>query len=265
MAEHVGKPSWYLEDHAPFELRELPRVGIRSAADGGMPTMIGRFASFGEWAEIDSISEGHFLERMAPTAFETTIRTDRDRMRVLFHHGLDPFFGVSPLGPIRRLDPDTSYEVPLLDTDYNQRLVPLLESGELGASFRFQVVRDEIERYPRRSSENPARLPQITVTEALVREFGPTPTPAYKDATAGMRSATREVVRELRNSAHQLGPDERWAIRSKPGCPGVLQRRRLSGKAQPTWEEDRPSWYLTEDPPRWLLKRTTGPDRWRLA
>jgi hypothetical protein len=35
--------------------------------------MVGPFASFGEWAEIRSPVEGHFLESIAPTAFAKTI------------------------------------------------------------------------------------------------------------------------------------------------------------------------------------------------
>jgi phage head maturation protease len=229
-----------------------------------MPTLYGQFASFQEWAEIDSIAEGHYLERMAPSVFENSIAEDRDRIRCLYHHGLDPFFGTAPLGPIRSLEPDTSYEVDLIDTDYNKRLLPMLESGELGASFRFRVIRDELERRPSRSADNPARLPQVTVTEAKLIEFGPTPLPAYKGATAGVRS-TREVVVELSNSAHRLGPGERWAIRSKPLAPGVLERQRVRGDQLPYWEKDRPSWLLRENPPSWLLRPRTDPDRWFLA
>jgi hypothetical protein len=140
----------------------------------------------------------------------------------------------------------------------------MLESGQLGASFRFRVVRDELERHPSRSADNPARLPQVTVTEAKLIEFGPTPTPAYMGATAGVRS-TREVVLELSNSAHKLGPGERWAIRSKPGALGVLERQRVSGDALPFWEKDRPSWFLRESRPSCLLRPSTDPDEWFLA
>ena len=55
--------------------KELPPAGCRSRslarlaapveAEGegdGMPTMVGHFATFGDWYEVDSVLEGHFLE-----------------------------------------------------------------------------------------------------------------------------------------------------------------------------------------------------------
>lgn len=74
-----------------------------------MPTLYGRFAAPGEWTEIRSAAEGHFMESMAPNAFEKTIAQNRDRIRVLFHHGQDPRVGMQVLGPIERLEPDTTY------------------------------------------------------------------------------------------------------------------------------------------------------------
>jgi hypothetical protein len=48
-----------------------------------MPTLYGQFAAPGEWAEINSATEGHYLERMAPSVFENSIAEDRDRIRCL--------------------------------------------------------------------------------------------------------------------------------------------------------------------------------------
>jgi phage head maturation protease len=212
-----------------------------------MPTLYGRFASFKEWTEIRSAKEGHFLERISPGAFEKTINENRKSLRVLFHHGQDPAIGYKVLGPIQRLDGDTSYEVPLLDTDYNRSLVPGLKAGLYGASFRFTVAKDEHVPHPRRSDWNPQGIPEVTITEAQVIEFGPTPLPAYKGATAGVRS-TRELVRELHSSAYALGLKERWATRTKPGCPGTYQRERVYENERASWES-RPEdawWWLEE-------------------
>src|SRR5262245_19007261 len=107
-----------------------------------MPTLVGHFARFGEWTRIDSRAEGLFMERILPGAFARTIREDRSSLRVLFQHGKDPQLGDKVLGPITRLEEDDSgvrYEVPLLDTAYNRELIPGLEAGVYGASFRFAV------------------------------------------------------------------------------------------------------------------------------
>lgn len=157
-----------------------------------MPTLTGRFAVFNQWTEINSLFEGRFLERVAPGAFKKTIREGREGMRVLFQHGHDPQIGDKPLGPIRELREDEEgayYEVPLLDTSYNRDLVPGLEAGLYGASFRFRVVREEVVDDPGPGEHNPLGLPERTVKEAQVHEFGPVTFPAYAGASAGVRSA----------------------------------------------------------------------------
>jgi HK97 family phage prohead protease len=133
------------------------------------------------------------MERIAPGAFASTIAEDRNRMRVLFQHGRDAMVGDKPLGPIRTLREDEVggfYEVPLLDTSYVRELIPGLEAGFDGARFRFQVVRENLDKTPRASAYNPLALPERTIQEVRVRELGPVTFGAYPAATAGVRSLT---------------------------------------------------------------------------
>lgn len=203
----------------PVALRSTDQAGAeltRDAGDGeSSTTMVGHFAVFDEWTTIRSWFEGEFVERIAPGAFGKTITERRDAIRVQFDHGFDPFVGDAPLGPIAVLREDDIgpwYEVPLLDTDYNRdRVLPMLQgrtmSGEhfgslLGASFRFSVVREEWNDEPERSDHNPDGLPERTITELRLAEFGPVVFPAYPGATAGVRSLTDhylERTRELRS------------------------------------------------------------------
>jgi HK97 family phage prohead protease len=174
-----------------------PGLELRAAGDEGMPTLFGHFAIFNEWTEIDSIFEGHFLERIAPGAFRKTFREQRDEMRVLFQHGMDWNIGDKPLGPIEDLREDKTgayYEAPLLDTSYNRDLLPGLEASLYGASFRFRVLREEFNEEPDPSDDNPKGLPERTIKEAQVFEFGPVTFPAYPNATAGVRSLTDEFL-----------------------------------------------------------------------
>jgi phage head maturation protease len=118
-------------------------------------------------------------------------------MRVLFQHGQDSQIGSKVLGPIKELRADATgayYEVPLLDTTYNRDLIPGLDAGLYGASFRFQVMQEDYDAKPKRSDHNPNGLPERTITEARVREFGPVTFGAYADATAGLRSMTDEFM-----------------------------------------------------------------------
>ncbi len=170
------------------------------------PVMVGHFAVFDQWTEICSIFEGHFLERFAPGAFKKTIAENLESMRVLFQHGFDPMLDEKPLGPIRSLEEDSEgdhadgvagvwYEVPLLDASYvRDQVLPGLEKDLYGASMRFRVIREEFDREPGESEHNPDGLPERTVKEAQVREFGPVTFPAYEGASAGIRSLTDEFL-----------------------------------------------------------------------
>jgi HK97 family phage prohead protease len=163
-------------------------VSVRSAPSGGR-ILAGHFAVFNRWTEIDSFFEGRFLERVAPGAFLRTMHEDRDAMRVLFQHGRDPVAGDKVLGPIMTLREDARgayFEVPLLETSYNADLLPGLEAGLYGSSFRFRVMREEVVERPERSTFNPQGIPERTIREAKVYEFGPVTFPAYEGATAAM-------------------------------------------------------------------------------
>lgn len=185
-------------------------VELRSGTDSSGPMLVGHFSQFNSWYSVSSMWEGDFLERVAPGAFTDTIKNDLSSMRVLYDHGFDPTLGNKPLGPITKLEEDSEgpyYEVPLLDTDYNRDFViPALEgrlmSGEktgsqLGASFRFQVMNEAWEDQPKVSKDNPKGLPQRTITQARVFEFGPVTFPASAGASSGIRSLSDQFIDRL--------------------------------------------------------------------
>lgn len=187
---------------------ELVRVGAPAGGefrsddppDGYLGTLTGHFAVFNEWTQIDSVYEGRFLERMAPGAFTKTIGERRDHIKVLYDHGQNARVGNMPLGPIVELREDDRgvfYEVLLADTSYNRDLLPLLRDGLLGASFRFRVINDDWDDTPKRGGHNPQGLPERTVREVALAEFGPVTFPAYDGATAGVRSGTDTFLRHL--------------------------------------------------------------------
>lgn len=186
--------------------------GVELRGDGDQvdgTTMFGHFAVFDTWTEIHSWFEGDFLERLAPGAFKRTMKNNRDQLRVTFDHGYHPRLGDEPLGPIDELSEDDEgayYEVPLLDTAENRDfLLPTLQGrlmngeqrgsgGLLGASFRFRVVGEEMNREPKKSSYNPDALPERTITEVRLYEFGPVVYPAYPEATAKVRCLTDHYI-----------------------------------------------------------------------
>lgn len=178
----------------PSDIEIRSEVEERSAETNGegQPVMHGHFSVFNEFTEIDSYFEGRFLERVAPGAYKKTFRENRPNIKVLFQHGQDPMIGDKPLGPVDDLREDSTgayYEVPLLDAPYTKDLEPGLREGLYGASFRFKAIQDEWVDDAERSATNPEGLPERTLKELRVFEFGPVTFPAYPGATAGLRSA----------------------------------------------------------------------------
>ena len=175
---------------------------LRAKADAAGDTMVGHFAVFDTWTEIDSWFEGRFLERIAHGAFRDTFDTRGDQIRVLYDHGADPQIGNKPLGSPTTLREDRTgayYEVDLFDASYVNDLKPAIRAGQLGASFRFRVTAEEWADPTDSSEHNPERLSERTITGAEVYEFGPVTFPAYPDASAGMRSRTDEFLDHFLN------------------------------------------------------------------
>ncbi|WP_091079003.1 HK97 family phage prohead protease [Nonomuraea wenchangensis] len=194
-------------------VRAVPPSALLRAEDGpanSMPTMTVRFSQFDTWYEIDSVWEGRFLERTVKGAFKKTISENRQNVKVLFDHGYDPSVGNKVLGAIESLSegPDGPVgEVPLFDTSYNRDLLPGLEAGVYGSSFRFRVIRDEWNDDPGRSEYNPDGIPERTIKEVRLFEFGPVTFPANPDSTAGVRSQTDIYYEHLRSREPQKVAD----------------------------------------------------------
>lgn len=178
----------------PIELR---------SKDGGSDgsTMFGHFAVYNQWTEIKSFWEGDFLERIAPGAFDRTFKERAGQIRVLWDHGHDPQIGNKPLGRADVLRSDKTgayYEVGLFtDASYVRDLMPAIAAGETGASFRFSVVGESWVEPTKATDWNPAKLPERTITDVNLFEFGPVAFPAYAGASAGLRSGTDDFMRAL--------------------------------------------------------------------
>jgi phage head maturation protease len=176
-------------------VRALPPRELELRDDGdGPPVMKGYFARFGVFNEIDSAFEGNFMERIAPSAFTKTF--EERTPKVLFEHGQDPELGNKPLGipdvlEVRRKGP--YYEVPLFN-GVPDLVVSGLRAGSYGASYRFSVNREQFNRDTKQSEHNPKGLPERTLLEVSVPEFGPVVFPADPGASAAVRSLTDEFV-----------------------------------------------------------------------
>lgn len=164
---------------------------VRAEGDG--KTLVGYPIVYNDWTEIHSW-EGDFLERIAPGAVDRSINQRGDKIKVQYNHGMHPMIGSSGLGKARTMRADRTglyVEVPLSDTWYNRdHIIPQLRDGTLdGMSFRFGVVDEDWDEPKRSTSHNPDRLPERTIKEVRLYEFGPVDWPAYEATQVGIRSS----------------------------------------------------------------------------
>lgn len=179
-------------------VRADARLVLRAADEeqGDGRTLEGHFSVFDQWTEIDSFYEGQFMERVAKGAFRKTFREQREQLRVLLQHGMDPQLGDRPIGEIldlREDDVGAYYKVRLFES-VPDLVMDGLRAGQYGASFRFSVTREEWKDDAEPSEDNPRGLPERTLKEVSVREFGPVTWGAYPTATAGLRSFSDEII-----------------------------------------------------------------------
>lgn len=207
--------------------------------------LAGHFSVFNTWYRIQSWFEGEFLEQVAPGSFRKTMAERAGQVVVQFDHGYDPQIGDKLLGPVNDMREDgtgAAYDVDLLDTSYNRDLLPGLKRGLYGSSFRFQVIKDEWNDEPDPSEANPQGLPERTIKEVRLFEFGPVTFPANPAATAGMRSVgmTDHYYEQLRGRAPQVVTDLRARAddlrtrREQAAAPGTADR---TGAASTTERE----------------------------
>jgi HK97 family phage major capsid protein len=228
----------------PFAVTRAVATPVEAKAvdENAMPVMAVRFSTFGDWYEVNSLFEGHFLESIDRHAFDRTIAENRSNMKVLFDHGHDPQIGNKILGPIESLSVDDAgplAHVPLFPTTYNRDLQPGLEAGAYGSSFRFTVDDDVWDRSPRASDYNPDAIPERRITSASVMEFGPVTFPANPNASAGMRSTTDDFY------GHIKDPDVFGALmRSAQAARSPKAAVRRSAERKAPVEETK---FLTRD------------------
>jgi len=200
-------------------VRGLAALDVEPATDGALARLTGYMARFDEWATIRSFTEGGpFVERIARGSFADAF--GRDRFQPLYDHGHDPSIGRKPLGEVTRTGEDqvgAFYEVALFDTDYTRALLPGLEAGVYGSSFRADVVTD-VTRFGEESDYNPDGLDEHVVRSvASLKDFGPTPFAVYgKTSATAARSMTDEYLFGQLSHGEGLEAFSEYVKRSRP-------------------------------------------------
>jgi len=102
-----------------------------------------RFAIFNRWQEINSPSEGRFLERISPSAYRKSLKESFGNIRAILSQGKDPSLGSSVLGNIASIREEADRAVARVNLF---RSVPGLlldgfRAGVYGASFRGEPIK----------------------------------------------------------------------------------------------------------------------------
>ncbi len=169
-------------------LERMVRFDLSRQSDDGL-TLEGYAAVFDEPTLIDSL-EGRFAERIARGAFKKTIS---ERTPVLqFDHGSHPLIGSMPLGAIQTLREDGRglfVRARLADNWLVEPVRDAIRDGAInGMSFRFRVIRDEMDEDAEWAEQFGADVPGRTLLEVAMPELGPVVFPAYEQTTVGVRS-----------------------------------------------------------------------------
>jgi len=265
-----------LESRAPVDnlvraRHDIGTIELRAEGDNDTGrTLFGHFAVFNRWAEIDSWYEGRFLERIVPGAFTRTFAERGDKIRVLYDHGHDPSIGNKPLAVPNDLREDKTgayYEAELFEASYVDDLLPALRAGQLGASFRFKVVAEDWVEPDRSSKHNPGKLPERSITDIELYEFGPVTFPAYDSATAGVRSGSDQFIERLLGDADVLA---RYIERAGPNVAAkFLASLPTIGRSDTTTdrevEEEEPADGGSDDTPTETVVDQTEGNRKQIA
>lgn len=142
---------------------------------------------------------GHYIEKIARTAFNRQIGLGIERVKVFYNHGMDLFgkpaagSGSVPIGkPLevradaRGLRTITRYA----EGEFTDTILEAIRVGAIeGYSFRGPIYKSTPSNRPPRVRAG-AALPVLTRTEMGLIEYGPTPSPAYREAhVLAMRAA----------------------------------------------------------------------------
>jgi HK97 family phage prohead protease len=200
----------------------LEDIKVRSGGDG---RTVEAYASvFGTPAEIHD-QDGHYHEVIDSRAFDKTITERGTRFGVFFNHGMTLHGTPSerhsmPIGTPVEVRADQHGVLTV--TRYNKtvladEVLEAINSGAItGQSFSGRMIQSSSSaRRPYRARNG--EVPTVTRTEIAMREYGPTPLPAYEDAgIVGVRAllhAYKLGAADL-DGDEELSPEDAEAFRA---------------------------------------------------
>lgn len=198
-----------------FALQDL---AVRSGGDGR--TVEAYAAVFDLPAEIKD-GQGNYIEVIDRAAFNRTINNNAQRVGVFYNHGMNLYGtpsdrGSVPIGTpleIRADDKGLLTVTRFNQTDLADEVLEAIKTGGIaGYSFTGRLIRSDPKGPPRGGFGRDLRsgqLPTVRRHELGLAEYGPTPMPAYNQASiVGVRAALREELRALLSPTPDGDPDD---------------------------------------------------------
>lgn len=172
------------------EIRALRTDELRVDRAEGQAPVIRMSLKF----ETDSVPLGMFMpfrERIAPTAFDRAIDSDKEVL-AYWNHNTDMPLGRRTAGTVRISKTQTLFkaEIDAPDTSWGRDAVTAIERGDVqGMSFRFRVPPNG-DKWEEDADRNLIR----TLLDVEIEEVSPTPEPAYPRSSASVRSADEALA-----------------------------------------------------------------------
>ncbi len=210
---------------------ELRAAGPKGKKAGGYAIKFG----------MRSQNLGGFVERVDPGLVDETIDRGLDVL-ARYQHDSNMLLGRTASQTLRLTKDGTGldYDTDLPDTSYARDLAVLLERGDVtGSSFAFRLAADGGDSW----GETESGFPERTLLRGIIIDVAPVVTPAYLDATSGLRSLAEQRGLDLdvvkRAAAHnELGQLMRAGapVVIDLGAVGVrarLARARMAADTEP--------------------------------
>lgn len=179
--------------------RMAPPAELVFRDEGDGPASIeGKVVPYNEWTEVDSLMEGHFLERFAPGSFTKTLAEQANRVRVYYEHGRSRIFDSQPIAELteaREAEDGVFFRANLLE-GLPELITAGLRRGLYGASVGAKIIKRDKSRPRQPSDYNPGRLEERTYREVKAFDFSITPRPQYAGTSVAMRSINDDLLFE---------------------------------------------------------------------
>lgn len=181
---------------------------------------------------------GGFVEKVAPVAFNDSRGRDWPDVVARFNHDDNFVLGTTGSGSLSLRVDDTGLEYEVKPPKSRGDIIELVERGDVRhSSFAFRVIEDDW-------GTSDQGYPMRTLLNVQLVDVAPVVTPAYPDATAGLRSLAEhkgEDFEEIRKLAANdelrklfVRTDQNGRV-EKPKTLGAAARMDLLGKQQDPW------------------------------